>query len=143
MDACKSPNWVDSLYISNTFLLCLLLQGGRACLSGLHCVKPERSEDGTKQSGQTTRCRLLLTVTHGSLQLQAAAPLVSEAFTVVTVRSRGAVKSVVPLPNEDVTKLEGIGKDAAASLKALQVVGGQQLQPVETVSGCLQCSYRR
>jgi hypothetical protein len=68
--------------------------------------------------------------------LPAVAPLVSEAFTVVTVRSKGALKSVVPLPNEAASRLEGIGKDAAASLKALRVIGEQKLGPVETVRGC-------
>jgi hypothetical protein len=120
----------------------LLLQAGRVCLSELRCVKPEHPEEGKKSNGKTTRFRLLLTLIttpglaaapaalSGPLQGAAAAPLdvtvvaplVSEPFTLVTKRSKAAVKSEVPLPDEAASRLQGIGKEAAASLKAVKGV---------------------
>jgi hypothetical protein len=114
------------------------------CLSELRCVKPEHPKEGKKSNGKTTRFRLLLTLIttpglaaaptaglSGPLQGAAAAaplgvtvvaPLVSGPFTLVTKRSKAAVKSEVPLPDEAAGRLNGIGKEAAASLKALKGV---------------------
>ncbi|KAF6251056.1 hypothetical protein COO60DRAFT_1677643 [Scenedesmus sp. NREL 46B-D3] len=86
-----------------------------------------------KHSGKTTRFRLLLTVTRSGGAPLAVAPLVSDPFTVVTTRSRGAAKGLVPLPGEAASKLEGIGPQGADSLKALTAVAGQQVEPVHTV----------
>jgi hypothetical protein len=108
-------------------------------LSELRCIKPEHPEEGKKSNGKTTRFRLLLTVTAAPHHLQAlltagalrgvVASLVSGPFTLVTTRSKAAVKSEVPLPEEAASRLQGIGEQTAASLKAVQ--------GVETVRGCL------
>ncbi|WIA13759.1 hypothetical protein OEZ85_007309 [Tetradesmus obliquus] len=116
----------------------LPLQSGAACLAGLRCIKPEKATDNTRHSGQTTLCRLLLTVTaiDGAVNiLPEVLPLVSGPFKVVTARSKGAAKAEVPLPSEAVSRLRGVGKDMAAILKALRVTdAGTQLGPVETVA---------
>ncbi|WIA33912.1 hypothetical protein OEZ86_007011 [Tetradesmus obliquus] len=115
----------------------LPLQSGAACLAGLRCIKPEKATDNTRHSGQTTLCRLLLTVTAIDAAmniLPEVLPLVSGPFKVVTARSKGAAKAEVPLPSEAVSRLRGVGKDMAAILKALRVTdAGTQLGPVETV----------
>uniref|UniRef100_A0A383WMQ8 Uncharacterized protein n=1 Tax=Tetradesmus obliquus TaxID=3088 RepID=A0A383WMQ8_TETOB len=116
----------------------LPLEAGAACLAGMRLIKPERATDDTKHSGKTTLCRLLLTVItppDSAPALPPNLPLVSGPFKVVTTRSKGAVKAVVPLPHDPVSKLRGIGKDAAASLAMLRVPDddGRQLGPVETV----------
>lgn len=109
-------------------------QAGVASLSGLQCAKPTKADENNRQSGQTTKYRLLLTVSQPQAvltgqpgqgltgqagQLAPVAPLVSEAFTLVTTRSKAAVKSAIPLPGEHVSVLEGVGKDAVDSLRSL------------------------
>ncbi|WIA44495.1 hypothetical protein OEZ86_007236 [Tetradesmus obliquus] len=100
---------------SETAVVSLPLEYGQVCLNELQCF----SISGEHRPGKACDYRLAFWIEN---QL-GIAPQVSEPFTVVCLRSRAAVKSEVPLADEPVGRLEGIGEQAVATLKAL----GQQL----------------
>ncbi|WIA44482.1 hypothetical protein OEZ86_007226 [Tetradesmus obliquus] len=105
----------------------LPMEFNKASLSELQCF----SISGEHQSGKASSYRLLLW-----LQDQPDIdPLVSEAFVVVTTRARSAMKSAVPSVEEPVGRLEGIGEQAVATLKAL----GQQQEVASRLPPRLHC----